>query len=293
MKKLLLCLIPLAFLEFGCPSPTSGSASPSTYSVTYNANGADDGVVPVDSTNYPSGAAVEVMGNPGALTKTGYSLMGWNTSSDGTGSAYVPGDFFTMGSGDITFYAQWTKNTHLLSYTVTYNANGADTGYIPVDPNMYNSGKVVEVLGNTGALTKTGYTFTGWNTNSDGTGSAYVSGDSFTIGNNDVFLYAQWTNSTSITIDPPSDIPEYTVNIIGTTALAFGGAYAFSSTYTGSADNYQWFFDGSAVPGEMASSLSLNPTVSTVTYGQHLISLVVTDTNGLKYSGSLIVNIAN
>ena len=39
---------------------------------------------------------------------------------------------------------------------------------------------------------KTGYTFTGWNTQSDGNGTFYGEGESFTMPNNDVTLYAVW-----------------------------------------------------------------------------------------------------
>jgi len=43
-------------------------------------------------------------------TRDGYQFVSWNTASDGSGTAYDPGDSFTLGvSQDVeTLYAQWT-----------------------------------------------------------------------------------------------------------------------------------------------------------------------------------------
>ena len=43
-------------------------------------------------------------------------------------------------------------------------------------------------------FTKTGYTFTGWNTSSDGSGTSYANGDTYSTASN-VTLYAQWQNN--------------------------------------------------------------------------------------------------
>lgn len=76
-----------------------------------------------------------------------------------------------------------------VTYTVTYDANSG-TGAVPVDNLAYVSGATVTVLGQSD-LVKDGHAFTGWNTKSDGTGTAYAEGDTFTITAN-VILYAQW-----------------------------------------------------------------------------------------------------
>ncbi|HBX24438.1 MAG TPA: hypothetical protein DEF34_12535, partial [Desulfotomaculum sp.] len=66
-----------------------------------------------------------------------------------------------MGSSNVTLYAQWTV---LPTYTVNYDGNSNTGGSPPTDSNAYYQGDTVTVLGNTGNLEKTGYTFTGWNT---------------------------------------------------------------------------------------------------------------------------------
>lgn len=78
------------------------------------------------------------------------------------------------------------------SCTLTYNGNGNTSGTVPTDPNSpYESGATVTVLGNTGSLAKTNYTFGGWQTTSTG-GTHYDASDTFVISNNTT-LYADWT----------------------------------------------------------------------------------------------------
>ena len=166
----------------------TGAAS--TYTVTYNGNGNIGGTPPTDSNAYLSGDTVTVLGNTGALVKTGYTFAGWNTQADGLGTDYNAGDTFIIGSADVTLYARWTDQP---TYTVTYNGNGNTGGTPPTDGNAYLSDVTVTVLGNTGALVKTGFTFAGWNTQADGLGTDYTAGDTFTMGAADVTLYARWT----------------------------------------------------------------------------------------------------
>ena len=57
------------------------------------------------------------------------------------------------------------------AYTVTYNGNGSTSGTVPAG-STYLAGTDVTVSGNTGSLTKTGYTFDSWNTQANGKGTA-------------------------------------------------------------------------------------------------------------------------
>ena len=43
--------------------------------------------------------------------RTGYKFTGWNTQADGKGTAYKPGDSFTLTDKDTVLYAQWSKNS--------------------------------------------------------------------------------------------------------------------------------------------------------------------------------------
>jgi len=79
--------------------------------VTYNGSSPTTGSVPVDSTNYSVGNVITILGNTGALTKTGYNFVGWTINSRGAGTIYGPGltTTYTAGSSNITLYAKWAS----------------------------------------------------------------------------------------------------------------------------------------------------------------------------------------
>ncbi|HPJ67815.1 MAG TPA: InlB B-repeat-containing protein [Desulfobacteraceae bacterium] len=192
--------------------------TPVPYTVTYDSNGATGGTVPADGNTYHITDTVTVLGNTGTLMKTGYTFDGWNTAADGSGTDYSGGDTFAMGSSNVTLYAQWMA----IDYTVTYDGNTNTGGSVPTDGNTYNITDTVTVLGNTGSLVKTGYSFTGWNTAANGSGTSYSGGDTFAMGSSNVTLYARWT-------EPP---PIFSKNFSPETILSGG-----TSTLTFTIDN--------------------------------------------------------
>lgn len=113
------------------------------------------------------------------------------------------------------------------TYTVTYNGNGNTGGSAPSDSNAYLFGTTVTVLDNTGALVKTGYTFAGWNTTANGSGTAYAAGATFGITENTI-LYAQWTPDTC---GGGSCLPPTVTAISPTSGTSAGGTLV---TITGS-----------------------------------------------------------
>lgn len=164
-----------------------------SYTVTYDGNGSTGGTIPVDPSSYSEGDTVTVL-DDGDLVRTGYSFSSWNTESDGSGTTYIPGETFFMGSENITLYAVW----QVLTYYVTYSGNGSTGGTAPVDSNSYEDGQEVVVL-DSSDLVRTGYAFLYWNTESDGSGVTYEPGDTFYIGSSDILLYAIWEERYTVT----------------------------------------------------------------------------------------------
>ncbi|MEW6079561.1 MAG: InlB B-repeat-containing protein [Thermodesulfobacteriota bacterium] len=212
-----------------------------TYSVTYNGNGNTGGAVPTDATSYHNGDTATVLGNTGTLVRTGYTFAGWNTAANGSGTSYTGGDTFGIGLSDVTLYAQWTA----VNYTVTYNGNTNTGGSVPTDGNTYHITDTVTVLGNTGSLVKTGYTFAGWNTAANGSGTGYAGGNTFAMGSSNVTLYAQWTqNPYSVTYNgntntggtAPTDATVYhygdTATVLGNTGALVKTGYTFAGWNT-------------------------------------------------------------
>ena len=129
------------------------------------------------------------------MVKTGHTFSGWNTASDGSGTGYAPDQTLEMDTADVTLYAQWSP---IPTYAVTYDGNGNSGGSVPTDGNNYEEGATVTVLANTGGLVKTGHTFSGWNTASDGSGTSYAVASTFAMGSADVTLYANWSTATNV-----------------------------------------------------------------------------------------------
>ena len=105
-------------------------------------------------------------------------------------------------NSDHTVYALWTPNT----YTITYNANG---GAGSMGNTVVNYGTNTTIRNNT--FTKTGYTFAGWTTRTDGMDDGYnwtgwsgtwkyVDGQ-YGISNNTLKLYAIWKDTTPPSMD--------------------------------------------------------------------------------------------
>ncbi len=167
------------------------------YQVLYSGNGHTGGSVPVDGGIYDPGAEATARGNTGGLVKTGHTFAGWNTEANGSGTSYSASDPVTIGSTDLTLYAQWTVNP----YPFAYDGNGHTGGSVPSGGNA-NYGSAVTVQGNTGDLIRTGHTFAGWNTMANGSGTNYAAGDAYTMGAGGVTFYAKWTvNSYPVAYD--------------------------------------------------------------------------------------------
>lgn len=145
--------------------------------------------------------------------------------------------------GTITYTAPAT------TYTVTYDANGATTGSVPTDATAYESGDEVTVLGNTGSLVKTNYTWSGWNTKADGTGTDRAAASTFNITANTT-LYAKWIPDAPATpsFSPASGAIDAGDDITITSSLATTIYYGWSAS--------------EAVPGEYSSAAATDGAIT-------------------------------
>lgn len=87
-------------------------------------------------------------------------------------------------------------------YAVTYNANGGTVSPLPSTVS-YEAGVTVTVAAEPGSTSKSGCTFTGWNTQADGQGTHYAASGSatFTMPSSTVTLYAEWTKKKNYYVD--------------------------------------------------------------------------------------------
>lgn len=162
-----------------------------TYTLTYDANGGT-GTVPTDTNKYAKGTYAQVVSGSG-LTRQGMIFLGWSTDQNAVSPAYYPGGSVKI-NDNTTLYAVWGTPTGKAA--ITYHSNFGNDQTRKSEDKPINSLITVEGYGNLNLPSRTGYEFTGWNTASDGTGTAYAAGATarLTAGGND--LYAQWKAGT-------------------------------------------------------------------------------------------------
>lgn len=162
-----------------------------TYTLTYDANGGT-GTVPTDSNKYAKGTYAQVVSGSG-LTRKGMIFLGWSTNQTADSPAYYPGGSVKI-NDNTTLYAVWGTPTGKAA--ITYHSNFGSDQTRKSEDKPINSLITVEGYGNLYLPSRTGYEFTGWNTASDGSGTAYAAGDTvrLTASGND--LYAQWKAKT-------------------------------------------------------------------------------------------------
>jgi uncharacterized repeat protein (TIGR02543 family) len=167
-------------------------------SISYSSNLATSGDTPTTQSYYVGGPTITVSNNAGNLARTGFTFSGWNTAADGTGRAYATGGSNSSFTNDTTLYAQWIGST----YYILYSGNGHTGGSAPSTGSFVYGGSGITISGNTGSLLKTGYTFGGWATEADGTGTQYAVGATNQTFAADTVLFAKWTGNTyTITYD--------------------------------------------------------------------------------------------
>lgn len=177
------------FLDISSATQNSGTQS---YTVNYNSNTTS---AAVKTQTFYSGSSIADAEALGFTSADGKRFKEWNTQANGSGTAYKSGDTPVL-TGNLTLYAQWANFKK-----VTYIIN-IESGAHP--PSMRNDFYVQNYeTGNT-LLTHTtafsvftsspdagNYTFCGWDTAENGSGTRYAAGTSPAL-TEDTILYAQW-----------------------------------------------------------------------------------------------------
>ena len=133
------------------------------------------------------------------------------------------------------------------TFTVTYNSNGG-SGTMTDSNSPYWTGSTVTTKTNT-FTAPTGFTFNGWNTAANGSGTAYAEGATFAISANTT-LYAQWIAAgdyitvapTSADIDCNGDVAEFNMTTSISTP-SYSVAYYTTSAGDETTDKPSWFGD--------------------------------------------------
>lgn len=155
------------------------------------------------------------------FTRPGYTFTGWARDRR-TDPSLQPGGRYTLTPGTTTLWAQWKADpAHLI-----YNSNSGSTSQTRRTDGVVD--QTLTVIAN--PFTRSGYTFTGWNTQADGRGKAYAAGNGFRLvadakSNpvNTSVLYAQWRiNRVALKFDPnggTGGYPDITVDVFTTVTI--------------------------------------------------------------------------
>jgi len=156
------------------------------HAVTFYENQSpNDGLLAFETGNGPM--------NFTAISKIGFSnpnhtFVGWNSMRDGSGTSYVDQSPYSF-VADLSVYAQWALNSETLSFL-------PNSGYGTVPSVTGPLGSSVTLPRGT-SLSRSDYSFSGWNTMPDGSGTQYKPGSTFTLQASQT-LYASWTRNTYV-----------------------------------------------------------------------------------------------
>ena len=194
-------------------------------------------------------------------TRTGYTFKGWSTSStatSGSTGSYTP-------TSNVTLYATWSPNTYKVTLDKQSGTGGTSEYYYQYKTlgscYYYTTSALTTCIAGTQGVsitvpTRTGYTFGGYYTGTNGTGTQYVNASGGTVNNlysasaANITLYAKWTaNCNKITLNNTTNGGSG-----GTTAL-----YKKSGSTT-------WYSDSSC---STAVTSITKPSKTNATYGGH------------------------
>lgn len=245
--------------------------------VSYNANGGTGSTASQTTTKNatitlrnngftpPSGNKYSVTldakgGTAPTPTYSGNEFYQWRLNST-SGTAYAAGASYKV-TAAATFYAQWrTKvvygtptraNTTANGYKVTFNANGGSCSTASLT-----------------AKNTTKYTFSNWNTASDGSGTSQNATSTYKLTSNTT-RYAQWTSSTtkgSVKTPTPTNSTATTITTTFNYQGATGGnsTTSLTSTKTVSKAFKFWGTSTSATSGTAAGA-NYKPSAATTLY---------------------------
>lgn len=148
-------------------------------------------------------------------------------------------------------------------YTIVYNGNGATSGSTGNSSHTYDVAQNLTANG----YSRTGYTFTGWNTASDGSGTGYSNGQSVnnltTTDGTTINLYAQWSlNSYTVSFDSCGG------SAVSAKSVTYGSTYGSLPTPSRTGYTFNGWYTAPSGGTNVTSSSSVSITSNQTLYAQ-------------------------
>ncbi|CCY46219.1 unknown [Firmicutes bacterium CAG:822] len=253
-----------------------------TITVTFNKNGASS----IGATSRSCTIAATYNGtaqgttcsitSPTITASSGFSVLGWNTSSGSTSSAWTQNTAKSF-SSNATYYAVTRSSSQL---TATFNKNGATSiGSASQSCYRYNGGSSCNIT--TPSITRSGFTITGWGTSASATSAAVKVNTSVAISSN-ITYYAVTSKVVTVTYSKGSNVSSIgstsgtcTIRNSATNCQVTLPSITASSTYV--ADG--WYSGSTRVGSAGAKYTVSNNTTLTAQAKADNISLSISTTN--------------
>lgn len=224
-----------------------------TITLSYNTNGGGTAPSSQNATVYNATTSYKFTIPSATPSRTGYTFLGWSTSSAATTASYSYGDTITI-SANTTLYAVW----QLITFTIRYDANGGANA-----PGNQTKKYGTALTLTSDIPTRDKYNFIGWATSSGGS-VVYESGDSY-ITNANATLYAVW----EVAYVKPRISNFVAARCDANGVLSDTGTYA-SISFTSEFDTNQ-SFDSILIELETGSKVTHTKTITCADFGADTI----------------------
>ena len=160
------------------------------YEVSYNPNGGSGSM----SLSYKRhGTDLTLSAN--TFTRTSYVFAGWATSASGS-VVYQDKGRYTSNADDV-LYAVWEKQVYTITLDKQSGTGGTSTIYLWYKSGWYSNSAVTTKITSITRPTRTGYTFQGYYTGTNGSGTQIINSSGSIVGSNSYIaandiLYASW-----------------------------------------------------------------------------------------------------
>ena len=192
-----------------------------------------------------------------AVPDAGYVFDEWQDDGGNTVSTANP---YTLIVSDSVTVKPVFSALAAGSYVITYLGNGSTSGSVPA-----SSGTVLTeatlIEDNTGVISKVGYTFDGWNTRANGSGTPYAVGSSYDgTANGSLTLYAQWTEALTTSYSVTLQTNGGTINSGDLTSYDSGTEVILPTDITKADCIFDGWYETSDFTGSAVTKISTDDT---------------------------------
>lgn len=184
-----------------------------TFVINYHLNDDEQQIL---NKTYAVGQEIVLL-NESEIIREGHELLGYAISENGPvvyELGQSVGTVWSTKNAEINLYCVWDVETGVVvektqSY-IYYVSNGAGNGLAP-SHDIYTTNTKATIRDNEGNMSKYGYYFAGWNTEPDGSGTAYMPGEEIEI-QQSMILFANWqVNSYRLIADKDNGVQALTI----------------------------------------------------------------------------------